>query len=311
MPSNYYEQQFEIGPNGEKFVLLQVDSPYLLCETVGKKTDQKYLMNFDDHSKKIFKSKCEGDESFVQKGNEQMEWIKRTMEEQLKDEKIIWKASNMHHPMFGLHNDYQSLIDDYKPLLEAHGYEIYFNGHEHNQIYGYTSNGNDQGPEKRKEQIPYGKKDCWESIEWFPEGGPEKKDRKVEASKGDNIHLFTLGASGRETSKLCQSKYDTSQGNYKYAENSMNGFAFITVTPEEFNIQYKGIQNKNPVPEPFFKKFVLEAIGLERVMPDKMQQVIFDDNYKSKSIKYDIKQLFEVSIKNEQLGSQMNIPFLH
>lgn len=65
MPSNYYELQFEIGPNGEKFALLQVDSPYLLCETVGKKSDKKYLMNLDNHSKKIYKSKCEGDESFV------------------------------------------------------------------------------------------------------------------------------------------------------------------------------------------------------------------------------------------------------
>ena len=68
-----------------------------------------------------------------------MEWIKKTMEEQSKDDKIIWKASNMHHPMFGLNNDYQSLIDDCKPLLEAHGYDIFFNGHEHKQIYGYTS----------------------------------------------------------------------------------------------------------------------------------------------------------------------------
>lgn len=113
--------------------MLQVDSPYLLCETIGKKSDKKrYLMNLDQHSKKIYESRCEGDESFVQKGNEQMEWIKKTMEEQSKDDKIIWKASNMHHPMFGLHyDDYQSLVDDYKPLLEANSYDIYFNGHEH------------------------------------------------------------------------------------------------------------------------------------------------------------------------------------
>ena len=68
-----------------------------------------------------------------------MEWIKKTMEEQSNDDKIIWKASNMHHPMFGLHYpDYKSIIEDFMPLLEEHGYDIYFNGHEHFQAYGYT-----------------------------------------------------------------------------------------------------------------------------------------------------------------------------
>jgi len=72
-----------------------------------------------------------------------MEWIKKTLEEQSKDEKIIWKASNMHHPMFGLnHDDYQSIIDDFKPLIESHGYDVYFNGHEHLQHYGYTPTNN-------------------------------------------------------------------------------------------------------------------------------------------------------------------------
>ena len=61
-----------------------------------------------------------------------MEWIKKTMKEHSEDEKIVWKASNMHHPMFGLHyDDYKSIIEDFKPHLVEHGYDIYFNGHEH------------------------------------------------------------------------------------------------------------------------------------------------------------------------------------
>jgi len=49
----------------------------------------------------------------------------------------------MHHPMFGLnHDDYQSIIDDFKPLVESHGYDVYFNGHEHLQNYGYTPTNN-------------------------------------------------------------------------------------------------------------------------------------------------------------------------
>jgi hypothetical protein len=60
MPTNYYEKQFEIGPNGEKFALLQLDSCYLLCETVAK-DKEKYFELLDDHSKHIFESKCERD----------------------------------------------------------------------------------------------------------------------------------------------------------------------------------------------------------------------------------------------------------
>ena len=61
-----------------------------------------------------------------------MQWIKETLEEQSKDQKIIWKASSMHHPMFGLHyDDYQSIIDDYLPLIQQNNWDVYFNGHEH------------------------------------------------------------------------------------------------------------------------------------------------------------------------------------
>ncbi len=36
MKANYYTTEFEVGANGEKMVLMHIDSPYLLCETVGK-----------------------------------------------------------------------------------------------------------------------------------------------------------------------------------------------------------------------------------------------------------------------------------
>lgn len=35
MESNYYEKEWVIGDNGEKFSLLQVDSCLLLCEKTG------------------------------------------------------------------------------------------------------------------------------------------------------------------------------------------------------------------------------------------------------------------------------------
>ena len=41
--------------------------------------------------------------------------------------------------MFGLKNpDYETIIDDYLPLLKQNGFDVYFNGHEHIQSYGFT-----------------------------------------------------------------------------------------------------------------------------------------------------------------------------
>ena len=62
------------------------------------------------------------------------------MEEHEKDENIVWKASIMHHLMFGLHyNDYGSILDNFLPLLRKYKYDIFLNGHEHQMNYAYTS----------------------------------------------------------------------------------------------------------------------------------------------------------------------------
>ena len=99
-----------------------------------------------------------------------MQWIKQVLEDQSKDDKIVWKASNMHHPMFGLHyDDYQSIIDDFKPLIADHGYDVFFNGHEHLQNYAVTSTSNKSTSEQKiYEDVPYDHDDCWSSREWFP-----------------------------------------------------------------------------------------------------------------------------------------------
>ena len=76
-PNQYYEKEFEIS-NGKKFSLLQVDSCFLLCETIGK-DPAKFLMNLDDHTRKVYESRCEGDQTFIDKGNEMMGWIRDTL----------------------------------------------------------------------------------------------------------------------------------------------------------------------------------------------------------------------------------------
>lgn len=132
------------------------------------------------------------------------------MEDHAKDDKIVWKAANMHHPMFGLHyNDTEFIIDDFKPMMEEYGYEFYFCGHEHQSAYGYT-------PMFDNDDTPVSKSQCQESgeniskKEWFPECESEQLTRKFEASKGEFIHQFTQGASGKHPYRLFKSQYEKS-----------------------------------------------------------------------------------------------------
>jgi len=59
--------------------------------------------------------------------------------------------------------------------------------------------------------------------------------------------------------------------------------------------------NWNPTPDPFFKNFFMETIGLEKVLPETMSQGIYEDDHDLHSGKKEIKQLFEVSIKKKSV----------
>lgn len=86
---------------------------------------------------------------------------------------------------------------------------------------------------------------------------------------------MTIGSSGKHTYDLCKSQYAKTQGNFKYAENFINGFALVHITTEEFNVKYKGVVNYNPTPDPFFKKFVMDQIGMNKILPDKLNKEVY------------------------------------
>ena len=48
-----------------------------------------------------------------------MKWIYETLQNISEDKKIIWRASVMHHPIFGLnYPDFTVIIEDFLPLLK-------------------------------------------------------------------------------------------------------------------------------------------------------------------------------------------------
>ena len=152
-----------------------------------------------------------------------------------------------------------------------------------------------------KDDPPYDHDDCWSNREWFPKGGPEKKSRKVEVKQGEFINQFTIGASGKHTYDLCKHHYDKTEGEFKYAENFMNGFALVTVTTEEFNVKYKGVVNHNPFP--FLKNFFFDTLGLNKPPGTNLEG---DDP--AQFGKKEIKQLFEVSIKRKKSSDDSDKP---
>ena len=69
-------------------------------------------------------------------GDEMMNWISKTLEDLYNDKNIAWKATSMHHPMFGIfYQDYHAIINDYLPRLSHNGFDAFFNGHEHLNAY--------------------------------------------------------------------------------------------------------------------------------------------------------------------------------
>ena len=68
-----------------------------------------------------------------------MKWIYETLQNISEDKSIIWKASVMHHPIFGLNYlDFTVIIEDFLPLLKKYKFDLFINGHEHNQSYAFT-----------------------------------------------------------------------------------------------------------------------------------------------------------------------------
>ena len=179
----YYQTQFQIGPHGQKMSLMHIDSCYLTCSTVGRavKEGLQSLDSLDKNTRGLFESKCSGSKDFERKGDQMMRELKKAMQDQDGDKNLIWKASVMHHMMFGLHySDYGVILRNLLPLIHKHKYGIYFNGHEHLLNYAYTTIEELDTILDNYEESPDGqyhfkwRDKCFDAIEVFQEHGFEE-----------------------------------------------------------------------------------------------------------------------------------------
>lgn len=128
MPNWYYEKFFTISDEGHKLGVMMVDSCFLLCSNFSYGHENTYL---DDELKELRDFTCE-DPFYRDEGNRMIEWIQNRLQEWDMDEKIVWRASVQHHPMFAKwYTDYEHIINNFLPILMDHKFDLYLNGHEH------------------------------------------------------------------------------------------------------------------------------------------------------------------------------------
>lgn len=190
--------------------MTHIDSCFVLCQTVGAQREKKERNVSDAKTRAVLNDHCahtvHDPRSFAEDGNKMLADLEATLKRQRKDPNIVWKASIMHHPFFGMHYvDQYAAVHDLLPELKDAKYDVFFAGHEHLMSYGYTP------IEKKTEDKPQVAEAewadrCYEDSELFPSDTRKKKSRTTQAKKGERLHQFVMGASGRQPYTICDSR---------------------------------------------------------------------------------------------------------
>lgn len=139
MPSLYYEKRIPIG-NDKYMGVLMVDSCLMLCSNwsyAGDTGGHMRLRSLSPEHKRLRDVVC-NDPVVTQLGNDQFDWINATIQVWNNDEAIIWKATALHHPMWGKwYPDFANIVSNYLPLLQEYKFDLYLNGHEHVISYAH------------------------------------------------------------------------------------------------------------------------------------------------------------------------------
>ena len=111
---------------------------------------------------------CSDGAEFEIEGNKMMAWIKQELDAQSTRTDLVWKASAMHHPMFGAHfGDYKNIHEDFLPLIRQANFDVFFNGHEH--LMNYANYDYDETMANNwVDQTLHNDSDCSSNNEWFP-----------------------------------------------------------------------------------------------------------------------------------------------
>ena len=253
MPSFYYEKEIVVGKNGEKMGVLMLDSCLMLCSNFSYAGDSGGHMLLHEEHIKLRDVVCNN--STVQElGNAQFQWINDTMNKWEADEDMLWKATVLHHPMWGKwYPDFANIVLNYLPMLQDHKFDLYLNGHEH--VISYAHYEYSQIPNESNYQHAYhdyfqaqlntmhgsdettNEYECKSGQESF--FGRDPNNRSLRMKKGDALHQITTGTSGFDEYLLCLTR--PSMGNFTYAQNILHGWSAVHVDEHELRVVSKGV----------------------------------------------------------------------
>lgn len=229
MPSFYYTKEIEVGKNGEKMGFLMLDSCLMLCANYSYAGDSGGHMLLHAEHKRLRDVVCD-DPVTTAKGNEMYKWINETMLEWDKDEDMLWKATVLHHPMWGKwYPDFANIVLNFLPMLQDHKFDIYLNGHEH--VISYAHYPFSQVPNGSYSSIYRDYLDSQLENDIFSEHevlkeyncesgqesffGYDPKETTLRMKKGVALHQVTTGTSGFDEYLLCLAR--PSMGRFTYA----------------------------------------------------------------------------------------------
>jgi hypothetical protein len=153
MPALYYERKIPLG-NDKYMGLLMVDSCLMLCADWSYAGDTGGHMRLLSPEHKRLRDVVCNDPKVTKQGNEQFQWINETMVAWSNDESIVWKATALHHPMWGKwYPDFANIVLNYLPLLQEFKFDLYLNGHEH--VISYAHYLYSQVPESKFDETHY------------------------------------------------------------------------------------------------------------------------------------------------------------
>lgn len=226
-------------------------------------------------------SQCDhGSGDYHKLASEQMEWLKKTISAQKTDNKLIWRTSYAHHPLFGVHHsDSQGMIKEFLPHGRSAKHDIYFAGHEHLLNYAQipTAVSEDYVPIKNKEQTWWQKlqeqigtdTDCHTNSEWFPRSD---KSRRQTHNQGSHYHQVTIGGSGKTLYKICKSH--ATKGRFYYASNIHYGYALVHVTTSQFHVQIRGATSSSTLKGDTYKDQFLQWLNPEKYSQDEPNDTV-------------------------------------
>jgi hypothetical protein len=137
MENLFYTKEFVVGEKGEKLAILFVDSNLMICSDYSYAGDSGGHMLLSQDHIRLRDIQCENDEA-RKWGNRQYVWINEVVKRWDNDPDIVWKATVLHHPMWGKwYPDYAPLVLNYLPILQEHKFDLYLNGHEHVISYAH------------------------------------------------------------------------------------------------------------------------------------------------------------------------------